>query len=288
MSNAQTIKSCPKCGKETPDLITIDTGLRVALQATGGPQGLPPSVCATCYESLTSNVSQGVKLRIEKETRDKNKMMLWKGRVALVKQARALMGQKAFSEAAVTYEKYLRTLEVVYNLKPGELTPAVFNSSKRSKELTVVTSVYWDLLRIYDLSPRYADRMSKAAQKLALFLPFSTIYPDVSKKAESFARTAKNTNVMRSFLKSIKAGSGRCFIANAVFDCPNAPEVLIFRLFREQYLRPSPIGRQLILAYYKLSPRLARWIAKSSCTKRYCAYFLRHIALFLSQHLNRH
>jgi len=287
MTSTVSSQTCPKCGKEASDLLPVDTGMKLALQVTGGGTGLPPAVCASCYESLTSNVSQGVKLRIEKETREKNKMLLWKGRVSLIKQARALMAQKAFSEAAVSYEKYLRTLEVVYNLKPGELTPTVFNSSKRSKELTVVASVYWDLLRIYDLSPRYGDRMAKAAQKLALFLPFSTIYPDIAKKAESFARSAKNTNVMRSFLKSIKAGGGKCFIATAVFDSPTAAEVLILRIFREQILKPHPLGRGFILTYYKISPPLAQWIRKSPRTKLVFAHFLRNLASILNKHLKR-
>ena len=46
--------------------------------------------------------------------------------------------KRRISEAAVQYEKYLRVLEVVYNLKKGELSPAVFNNSSRSKELTVI------------------------------------------------------------------------------------------------------------------------------------------------------
>src|SRR5690606_19768165 len=104
---------------------------------------------------LGKNVSKGVKLLAEKKARQQNKVMLWKNRVNLVKQARQLMEAKAFSDAAVAYEKYFRVIEMVYDLKPGELHPKVFNSSIRSKELTLITSILWDLLRIYDTSPRY-------------------------------------------------------------------------------------------------------------------------------------
>src|SRR4051812_5244425 len=188
MSTILQPQTCPKCGTLSDSFIAVDPGMRVALQEAGETGSIPDRVCSSCYESLTSSVSQGLKLRMEQTLREKNKMMAWKNRVTLIKNARTLMNQKAYSEAAVQYEKYLRILEVVYNLKKGEISPAVFNNSSRSKELTVIASVYWDLVRIYDTSPRYGDRMQRAAGKLAEFLQFSPILPDIMKKAEQFAK----------------------------------------------------------------------------------------------------
>ena len=250
--------------------MSIDPGMRVALQEAGQGGDLPERVCATCYENLTSSVSQGLKLRMEQSMREKNKMMAWKSRVQLIKNARTMMNQKAYSEAAVQYEKYLRVLEVVYNLKKGELSPAVFNNSARSKELTVIASVYWDLVRIYDTSPRYGDRMQRAAGKLAEFLQFSPIYPDIIKKAEIFSRSAKNQAVMRQFLRSTKSRRGGCFVASAAFaDDPYAVELTQLRRYRDQILRPHWLGRQAIYFYYQGSPQIARWIgAKDSRVRR--------------------
>lgn len=201
---------------------------------------------------------------MERDMREKNKMMMWKNRVHLIKNARNLMSQKAYSEAAVQYEKYLRLLEVVYNLKKGELSPAVFNNSSRSKELTVVTSVYWDLVRIYDTSPRYGDRMQRAASKLAQFLPVSAIYPDIIRKADSFSRSCKNPQIMREFLKAVKARKGACFVATAAFSSePFAVELYWLRRFRDGVLRPSRLGRGLIWLYYRWSPSLAQWVGRS-------------------------
>lgn len=225
-------------------------------------------VCNKCYAELSGAVSQGLKLRVEKEAREKNKLMLWKSRVNLIRQARGLMAQKAYSEAAVAYEKYLRVLEMVYNRRTGELSPEVFNNSKRSKELTVVTSVYWDLMRIYDTSPRYGQRMGMAAAKLVQFLPFSPIYPDVIRKAEAFLRTAKNPGVVRNFLKNSKSGKGRCFVATAVFADGRAKEVQILRDFRDQRLIPSSAGRRFVHWYYKVSPPVAQWITEHPAVGR--------------------
>jgi len=259
MSTVVQPTPCPKCGNLSDNFVSVDPGMRVALQEAGEAANLPDRVCASCFENLTSSVSQGLKLRMEQTMREKNKMMMWKNRVVLIKNARSLMGQKAYSEAAVQYEKYLRVLEVVYNLKKGELSPATFNNSSRSKELTVIASVYWDLVRIYDTSPRYGDRMANAAKKLAEFLQFSPIYPDIVKKAEAFAKTCKNQNVMRQFLRSTKSSRGPCFVASAVYP-PYAPELHRLREFRDSQLRPYWLGRQMIWAYYKMSPPLAVWL----------------------------
>jgi len=221
-----------------------------------------------------------MKLRMEQTMREKNKMMVWKNRVHLIKNARSLMNQKAYSEAAVQYEKYLRVLEVVYNLKKGELSPTVFNNSSRSKELTVIASVYWDLVRIYDTSPRYGDRMQKSALKLAEFLQFSPIYPDIVKKAEQFARSAKNQPIMRQFLRTTKSKRGPCFVATAVFaDEPYALELTRLRNFRDRRLRPHWLGRRAIFTYYKCSPPLAFWLSTHPQVARQIRRLLSFLAL---------
>lgn len=122
--------------------------MRLALSADSKGEQIPEAACPSCYEELTRRVSKGVKLRMEAQAREQNRAVLWKSRVGLVKQARQLMHQKAYSEAAVSYEKYLRIVEIVFHKKMGELSPDVFNNSKRSKEVTVITSVYWDLLKL--------------------------------------------------------------------------------------------------------------------------------------------
>lgn len=264
MAENPRAQTCPRCKQLADQFFSIDSGMRLALRDAGVNEQFPENVCPTCYDQLTAHVSQGLKLRMERDAREKNKMLMWKNRVHLIKNARGLMTQKAYSEAAVQYEKYLRVLEMVYNLKKGELSPSVFNNSSRSKELTVIASVYWDLVRIYDTSPRYAERMQVAATKLSQFLPFSPIYPDIIKKADSFSRSAKNQAVLRAFLKSTKSRRGPCFVADAAFaEDPFAAELFILRQFRDQRLRPHPWGRKLIWAYYKSAPPLARWIARN-------------------------
>ena len=215
--------------------MSVEAGMRLALEGTDDGASLPTYVCAKCFAELSASVSRGFQLRVERDSRQKNKLMMWKGRVNLVRHARDLMSQKAYAQAAVEYEKYLRVLEIGHNLGRGELSPSLFNNSVRSKELSVVTSVYWDLVRIYDSHPNYLERMKTAARKLGEFLPYSSIYPDIVKKAEIFARSARNPQVMEAFLKNTKLRRGPCFLADAAFAGePLAVELFILRSFRDR------------------------------------------------------
>lgn len=279
MASPTKAEPCPRCKSVVDNFIAVDTGLRVALKEAGSTENPPERVCASCYDQLTSSMSQGLKLRMERDVREKNKMMMWKNRVHLIKNARGLMAQKAYSEAAVQYEKYLRVLELVYNLKKGELSPSLFNNSSRSKELTVVASVYWDLVRIYDQSPRFGDRMQSSASKLAEFLPYSPIFPDIMKKAEAFSKTAKNQAVIKNFLRTTRSKRGPCFVADAAFiEQPEAVELHILRAYRDRKLRASKAGRIAIYTYYRLSPPLAAWIRRSPSRKQAARWILTKIA----------
>jgi len=270
---------CPKCESPVQKLLQIDSGMRLALQSGAGLGKIPDQVCPQCYDGLTRHISKGVQLRIEAQVREKKRAALWKGRMEVIKQARDLMSQKAYSEAAICYEKYLRVLEIVYDQKLGELNPEIFNKSKRSKELTLITSVYWDLLRIYDMSPKSIDRQRIAAAQLAKFVNFSTIYPDIIRRAEDFVRAAKRPEVVRGFLKSAGGIRGKCFIATAVYgNDPYAPEVMLLRCYRDLVLRKSSFGRAIICLYYRLSPPIAATVNNSTCLQkilrpcvRYCA-----------------
>lgn len=54
-----------------------------------------------------------------------------------------------------------------------------------------------------------------------------------------------------------KKDSGACFIATAVYQDYDHPQVLKFRRFRDTQLKPRFFGRAFIWVYYKIGPILA-------------------------------
>lgn len=271
---------CPKCGNTVEQLISIDATTMAKLKESGSVEAFPPQVCESCYGQLSGSVRGGV-LMMREKAKEQKKLMLWKSRVNLIKKARTCMTDKAFSEAAVAYEKYLKVLEVVFDVKSGELTPELFKDSARTQELTVVASVYWDLLRIYDTSDKYGERQSNVAKKLSQFLRFTPIYPDILRKAESFVKTAKNPEVIKSFLKLSSENKGRCFIATAAFEY-HSPEVEALCRFRDETLSKTKVGQAFIHFYYKTSPPIAEILDNLTALKAFVRGGLRVIVALLN------
>jgi hypothetical protein len=274
--------ACPRCGKSVSELQNLDPGVIVKLKEGGNNEVLPPQVCGSCYAQLAGSVARGSVLMAREKAKEQKRLMLWKSRVNLIKKARACMTGKMFSDAAVAYEKYLKVLEVVFEAKPGELTPEHFKDSARTQELTVVASVYWDLLRIYDTSEKYGERQAASAAKLATFLKFTPILPDIVRKAEVFAKTAKNPSVIKQFLKLARENRGSCFVATAAFESRLAPEVIFLCRFRDQVLLHSWQGRLFTYVYYKISPPFAWILDRCSPMKPAVRTLLRGIIAFLA------
>lgn len=274
---------CPKCGNTVPSLIAVDAATIASVKASSPDEEVPSQVCESCFSSLGGSPrAKGSMLLQREKAKEQKKLMLWKSRVNLIKKARQDMSEKAFSEAAVAYEKYLKVLEIIFDCQHGELTPEHFKDSARTQELTIVASVYWDLLRIYDTSEKYGDRQGQAARKLSQFLRFTPIFPDIIRRAESFARSAKNPSVIKSFVKDASDEKGRCFIATSAFESPVAAEVISLQVWRDSCLMNHVLGQIFVKIYYLISPPIARFLDIFSFLKplvRLCLRTLIYLAV---------
>lgn len=275
---------CPRCGKPSAIFVNIDAGLATRIREAGNDEALPGKVCENCFAEVAGSIARGSLVMAREKAKEQKKLMLWKSRVNLIKKARMAMQERAFSESAVAYEKYLKVLEVVFDVKSGELTPTHFKDSAKTSELTIVASTYWDLFRIYDTSSRYGERQAAAGKKLAMFVRFTPIYPDIIRKAEAFQKSAKNPGLVKSFLKEATDGKARCFIATAAFQY-ESPEVQILSHFRDQVLNRSLSGRIFIQTYYIISPAIAATLDAYEPLRTPARWAVRKIAEKVTKHL---
>lgn len=260
--------TCPQCSLDTPEIYPIQAELRAKIKSVDPHFELHDQICKSCNTALQRQAygAKGVLLQQER-AKDMKKKRLWQNRVALVRNGHALMKNQLFSEAAISYEKYLRLVEVVFNCGPGQLTPEILKESAKTAELTVITGVYWDLVRIYDASDKYGGRQKFAAKQLAKFITYTPIYADLVKKAQIFMKSSRHPDVIKSFLIASKAQKSRCFIATAAFETSQATEVIELQRFRDEFLKVTPVGRKFVYFYYKVSPKIACFLDQQTWLK---------------------
>lgn len=70
-------------------------------------------------------------------------------------------------------------------------------------------------------------------------------------------------------LEKEKSRKDGCFIATAVYDSYNAPEVIILREFRDEVLLKTNYGRAIVRYYYMVSPLVAKFISRKELLKKW-------------------
>lgn len=275
---------CPQCKQEVQEVIPIDIELRNRIQEMNLEFSTDEEICRACISAIRrkATTSGGI-LMAQEKAKDDRKVKLWKSRTSLLRQGHTQMANRLYSEAAISYEKYLKLVEMVFESAKGQLTPQMFKEAAKTSELTVISGVYWDLVRVYDTSDQYGDRQKHAAKQLAAFVPFTPIFPDIVKKALIFQRQARHPEIVKQFLSAANAKRSRCFIATSAFNSPIQHEVLVLRQFRDHRLRKMAWGRQFIKVYYAYSPAVACFLDKHAYIKPFVRALLRLVIKCVTQ-----
>jgi hypothetical protein len=283
------IKKCPNCKSDVPELVSIDEARRKEFTAAFG-ETTPAAVCANCLLAFERKINSQKDKEQRRATKEANRLSLWRRRVDIMRDARDRFAEKDFAGAVVSYEKYLRVIEMIYDVKPNQLKVSFFNNPARAKELVLITIAYWDLLRIYDQSDRFHKRFQECGEKLIDFLPFTPMYSEMIHKIEEHRKTAKHKEVFNKILKQVKKKKKRCFIATAAFEGTDSRTVELLCIYRDTVLVKSEMGRSATKLYYYLSPPIAEILDHSSALRSLARPLLSRMAQALDEkyHLKRH
>lgn len=133
----------------------------------------------------------------------------------------------------------VRLLEKAYDLNPNE------NNLK---------FLLNEVNAFFSHSSQYSDYLNDEAE-IKSYL--ENLRSNLTSKAQESGFTIQSTS---------PKGSG-CFIATAATGSYDHPDVVTLRIFRDDILAQSQVGRFFIAAYYRISPPVARWIAEDQFRK---------------------
>lgn len=273
------LTTCQNCGKQDPNLVRMDSGLKLTLQKSGLTE-IPNSVCSSCLKTLRNSASHGAQQLAAQELKANFAGKLWKTRTSLVRQGHMALKRGEYAETAILYEKYLKILQIV--VKVGDrkqLDPKHFND--HPKEITVIASVLWDLMLVYDATPNFLNKQMETAEMLSRFLRFTPVYNTIIRKAEKEVRKAKNKQAFLHLLKLCDAQASRCFIANEAFGSRIDPTVMLLCQFRDEVLRDHLLGRKFIAFYYRKSPKYAQMLRNHPQLKAFVRALLRGVGILV-------
>lgn len=193
------------------------------------------------------------KTKLEKAFTEKR----YQQRFSVVKEGKACLEKRDIVGAAKKYHEYLQILALVYHSKPFDLKPDLFVEATGETEQLLLSQVYYDLAKIYDLSEKKTIELQ---QSLAQFVRFTlnqryqvlnseTIRKDIK------AKRIKNKEEFSQTMNQIYKESKKCYLATYVYG-ENHPTTMILRSFRDQKLQASVLGRAFINLYYYLSPKM--------------------------------
>jgi hypothetical protein len=180
----------------------------------------------------------------------------YRSRLSLVKQAKEAQVNGNLLGAVKKYHEYLKVLGDLHEVDPFRLRPSFFDKEKELPELFLISQVYWELARIYDLTPKLQPQFKDCLNQFVVFtnkFPFQIVNAEIARR---FLKKGKVNNLAayQEAYNVIYIANKSCFIAT---ECFNGSHQVTqdLRLFRN-WLAKFTLGRQLIDIYYRTSPKM--------------------------------
>lgn len=247
-STSVALDACPGCNTENVPLREV--------------YGVP--VCEKCAQKC---FSEKVRAKIQEafhRMQDRKKRELWSRRVELVKNGVKAVHKKDYNSALRYFKEYLGILETHYRVPTNGLTPTLFNSKKEAGDILLLSGIYWDMAKIYDM---VAGKTPELQQCLNKYVEFSIGRPHhvmSSETVRKYIKTdkCKNKAIFESAHLTLRSTMKKCFIASAVYG-PDSFEVSVLQKYRDQKLSKYYLGKTFIKFYYFISPYLLKVMIRS-------------------------
>lgn len=185
-------------------------------------------------------------------------------RISIARSGRELFQQKDFVNAAKKYNEYLTILAHIQEVDSiHQIDPSKFDSKKDMTEMLLISHIYWELARVYEMTPKLQSSFEKCMRQFVRFTanqPYQVLNSEMLRK---YIKRNKTTSVQILSLEraysQIQVESKKCYIAT--FACGESHWITAeLRAFKKSCLS-GPTGVKLTSLYYQVSGPLVGWLS---------------------------
>jgi hypothetical protein len=199
-------------------------------------------------------------------------------RITVAKHAREAFQKKEFPLALKKYNEYLvimaemAEVEDIFSIEVDKFDPKA-----QLSEMLLISHIYWEMGRIYELTPKFQEQYTKCLNQ---FVKFTVNQPYQVFNAEMLRKYIKNRKKSSPYIKLLESTyariyveSDKCFIATMCFgkDHYATQRLRKFKLI----LLKNQVTKELVRYYYQASPHYVRWSRNSKILQNFNFLFIR-------------
>jgi hypothetical protein len=219
--------------------------------------------------------------KLEKADKRKQQLQLQKKygtRITTAKQAREAFLKKDYINAVKKYNEYLGILAELNDLEDiFQLNPTHFDQKNQVTEMLLISHVYWELARTYEMTPKFQTSFDKCINQFVKFTanqPYQVFNAEMLRKYIKKNRLKSNQiGRLNEAYAQIYVQSKKCFIATYCFGDQH-PVTNDLRLLK-RWLIQSRFGMELTRYYYIASPKIITAAKRYVVLDKTISYFVK-------------
>lgn len=192
----------------------------------------------------------------------RNKLALQKryaNRITVAKNGREAFLKKDYITASRLYIDYLNIMSQVHEKSNiYQLSPDGFDNKREVTEMLFISQIYWELARIYEMTPKLQEGFHKALNQFVRFTinqPYQVLNAEMLRKyIKNNKYRSKQITALEKAYSQIFVQSKKCFIATHTFGetHPITQELRVFK----RWLLTFTYGEKIVERYYRISSPL--------------------------------
>lgn len=185
----------------------------------------------------------------------------FENRITIAKHGKEFLDAGDYANSLAKFTEYMQIMADVkqvkdfYGLRPGHFDP-----KKDITEMLMISHVYFEMARIYDAVPKFAEDSKKCLEQFVVFSanqPYQVVNSEMIRKYLKKA-SFKHHDVFRHAYEQIYVQSKKCYVVTFCYG--NEHQVTDDYRKLKDWLLESRTGCEIVRHYYKFSSvAVARW-----------------------------